>query len=220
MKIQPWPLATIVGGAFVAAVGAFSLIYISKQDDRSNERLLSSSLDGTLKFDCSRVILQLSGDVKLLELIVLDINDPIATFQEHLMSEYAYKTNPRIIPTDYGMIDKFRITNFGTVPLFNVHVIAQVQFSEQAPRENGVVEQRRIASKEFGFSIPRVNPGGSGAVDIYVWNTTQFLATVLLPKRVELQKLGSNNRETVRLLPPQHGVLVLSPANETKPEQK
>jgi hypothetical protein len=220
MKIQLWPLAMIVGGALIAAVGVFSQIYISKQNDRSKESFPSSNLDGTLKLDCSREILQLSGDVKLLELIVLDIDDPVATFQEHLMSEYAYKTNPRIIPTYYGMIDKFRITNFGTVPLFNIHVIAQVQFSEQVPRDNGVIEQRRIASKEFGFSIPQVNPGGSGAVDIYAWNNTRFLAAVHLPKQVELQKLGSSERETVRLLPAQQGVLVLSPSNVIKPEEK
>ena len=151
------------------------------------------------------------ADGKLLEMIASDNDARTVGFQSHWLSEYAYKTNPNIIPTKFGMIDKCRVINFGAAPIFNVRIAVEVIFSEQIPIAEKTVEQKEIDRKTVHFSVDQVDAGQNNGVEILVWNTTRFLVTLMFANNAELQRLGSAEREDVKLIPAQR-LVALFPA--------
>jgi hypothetical protein len=159
---------------------------------------IARTLDGTIKMECLYEVFRFPPEGKLLELIVHSTTDPVASFQTLQISELAYKANPKAIPTKDGMIDKCRITNYGPSSAFNVKISLQVQISERI--DNGP-QIRIVANKDFVIVIPEVGAAAANAVDLYAWNTTKFFVALVLPKQVELQRLGSVKREIVQLIP-------------------
>ena len=160
-----------------------------------------SQLDGTIKLECIDEKFDFPANGKLWELIASDNNSRTLSFQQHWMTDPAYRENTATIPTRGGFLDKCRISNFGTAPVFNVKISAQVEFSEHIKIDERRIEQRSVDVKQYEFMIPQIDPGGDGKVDFYMWNTTKFIVSLIFPDTVELQRLGSIERETVRLIP-------------------
>jgi hypothetical protein len=192
------PLMVMSAGISVFVAGAIWFAEIANKDAPRK-----STLDGILKFECSRDQFHLPSDGNLLEIVV---NDNVArniNFQKHWLSEYAYKANPNIIPTQYGMIDKCRITNFGTAPVFNLKVSVEAVFSEIIPINEIMRQQKEVDRKPLIFYVDQVDAGANAGADIYVWNNTKLLVTLMFANSVELQRLGSTEREPVALIPAQ-----------------
>jgi hypothetical protein len=198
-RLHTWGPWLLIIGCPVA--GAIWLYFASQGGAKLSEAPTKSQLDGTVKLECLHDFFQFPADGKFLELISHDENSRFVTLQSAWMSEYASKENPKSIPTKYGMIDKCRLTNFGTAPIFNVKFGGYAQFSEHIPRGDNTVEQRIVDSKEFEFLIPQIDPGSAKFVELYAWNTTKFIVSLRFKDRAELQKLASTERESVQLIP-------------------
>lgn len=215
----PLGLGKIIGAGVVGAITLIGLVIAfdwtkqrfeaGKSDVASHEK--RSALDGTIKFECLQEAFHLPADGKLLELIASDNDARTVGFQSHWLSEYAYKTNPNIIPTRFGWIDKCRITNFGSAPIFNVRISVEAVFSEQIPVAEKTVEQREIDRKTIHFSVDQVDAGQGNSVDILIWNTTRFLVALRFANDAQLQRLGSAEREDVKLIPAQRMVALFPP---------
>jgi hypothetical protein len=206
----------IVLGFLGACVGATTFVWIGltiSSGGADNAAVARrSTLDGTIKFECVNAIFRPPADGNMLELIASDDNARSLIFQKHWLSTHAYQTNPSIIPTKYGMIDKCRITNFGSVPVFNIRIAAEAIFTEQIPIAEKTFEQKEIDRKTTQFYIDQVHPGESGSVEILVWNTTKFIVTLIFNSDAELQKLGDAERESVKLIPA-HRMVALFPSS-------
>ena len=200
------PLLAMSAGAFLFVAGVIWFGQI-----QTNGKTNRSTLDGIVKLECLKEIFHLPSDGKLLEIVVNDDSARNITFQSHWLSEFAYKTNPNIIPAKYGMIDKCRVTNFGSTPVFNVKLSLEAVFVEHIPLKEKMFEQKEIDRKTVSFQVDQVNAGADSGVDIYVWNTTRFNATLMFSNGAELQRLGSTEREVVRLIPAQR-MIALFPA--------
>jgi hypothetical protein len=213
--IRALVVGVIAAGAAIGLTEALRQIkHLAHQSETKGDSK-KSSLDGTIKMECGSEIFKFPPNGKMRELVVHSTEDLPAAFQDHWMSEYAYQTKPEIVPTRGGMIEKCRVTNFGSAPVFNIKIAVRIVFAEHIPRGEIMVEQRNVAEKTFVFMIPQVDAGPNDAVDFYAWNLTKFTAMVMLPREVELQRLGSNDRETVQLIPAL-GMMALYPA-EQKP---
>jgi hypothetical protein len=224
-------IVLMLGGLGIAAVGA--MVYRSEnghfpffgsdgehaQPATRTASQASSPLDGTIKLECLSEIFRFPADGKLIELIIHSTGERPAAFQNAWISDYAYQQRPDIIPTRGGRIDKCRITNFGTAPVFNIKIEGEIDFSEHIRRDPIVTEQRHIAKRTFEILLPQVDPGPAGAADVLVWNTTKFHAAVAFANDVELQRLGSTVRENVKLIPA-FAVLSLWPPETPAPVQQ
>ncbi|MCA1516355.1 hypothetical protein [Bradyrhizobium sp. NBAIM01] len=215
----PVGLGKTIGAGVVGALTLMGLVIAldwtkqrfesSKSDATSQQK--RSALDGTIKFECLQEAFRLPADGKLLELIASDDTARTVGLQSHWVSEHAYNSNPGIIPTRHGWIDKCRITNFGTSPVFNVSINVEAIFSEHIPIAEKTVEQKEIDRKTIRFSVDQVDAGQGNSVDILIWNTTRFLTHLSFANDVKLQRLGSVERENVKLIPAQRMVALFPP---------
>jgi hypothetical protein len=195
----PWLL--ILGGPAVGLIWLYmSHVALPLRHD-STRAANKSELDGTIKLECISEPFRLPADGKLVELIVHTAEGTPASFQNRWLSEYAYRERPDIIPTRYGRIDKCRVTNFGTAPVFNVKISLTIQFSEHIKKNAIWTEQRTIGSQPFEILLPQIDPGQSGASEFLAWNTSKYHASVIFDGEVELQRLGSADREMAKLIP-------------------
>jgi hypothetical protein len=162
LRPRLWPIVGMATGLAILVVSAVWFSQISKRDVPQKR----SALDGTIRFECLQETFNLPADGKLLELVASDNDARTVGFQSHWLSEFAYKSNPSIIPTRYGMIDKCRIVNFGTAPVFNIRITVDAVFSEQIPIAEKTVEQRQIDRKTFHFLVDQVDAGQNNGVEI------------------------------------------------------
>jgi hypothetical protein len=208
-KLQYGPLATIIAGAVFIATGLFWHFNRDRShvDEAPHEK--RSSVDGTIKLECSFEKFEFPNDGKLLEFITSDDEARTVGLQSAWMTIENYRAHPDAIPTVYGMINKCRITNYNPWPVFNVGIATSVEFAKKIPIAPNSHEQHSLETKAHQFSIPEVS--ANGTIDIFVWNLTKYIVFVRFPSEIELQKLGETKRETAKLIPAQN-MVVMHPA--------
>jgi hypothetical protein len=218
-----WPIVVMAVGVIIFGVGAAWHFWPARGGEKETAEAgkaaitkTNSSLDGTLRLECVSEEFKFPADGKLLELIASDDAARTISFQSHWLSEYSYKTKPDIIPTRGGIIDRCRLTNFGQSPVFNVKISVKAQFSEHIPLSAIMTEQRIVDVKQYDFVVPQVDPGPGGSVDFYMWSYTKYSVSLMFADKVELQKLGGKDRETVQLIPAHNFVTLWPPQTLSK----
>jgi hypothetical protein len=102
------------------------------------------------------------------------------------------------------------ITNFGSTNIVNAHADLTVKFRDYGSTSGNVLSEKTI-SLLSALSGNDIAPGKDATISIFIQNWSAQYTEVILPKVIELQRVGSEERETVRLIESQLSGFYLSP---------
>jgi hypothetical protein len=115
-----------------------------------------------------------------------------------------------------------RLANFGNSPALNIEAVMTFTLQAAIKTESGSTSGPVV--KTYSMATPRVSlqAGQQNIFEFYVRNRSEYFVQVSLPETALAQSVGSNERQTVQLIPPASeyervfGLVPFSPVEEPK----
>lgn len=203
-KLQTWgPWILIVGGPLIGGFWLF-LNYLYPP-------IVRSELDQKIKVDCSvEGSLQIPESRKFWEFIITSAEPPNIAFQFH-----SFPATAKLEQIDFPKHGyKCRITNYSDQPVFKIKAVFKVEFWKRIPPNKDGSNIERLGSKDTAVSIEKIGPGDKEAFEFFVQNITDFDVMLVLPKSLEMQRLGSDKLEIVRPIEPSLPAVAIYPQKQ------
>lgn len=167
----------------------------------------ASVMDGMIKIDRELAAATMPADGQIIELVIGP--DDATSFQTHWGYKQLFAKHPEVLPD--GQWQSFKVTNFSPSPVFNLRADLHISYIDQKATNEQGNEQKLVDQRTIGMLLPQLDAGTAAAQTIFAFNLSKFLVMIDLPKEAEVQRLGTNDREKIKLIPASFSTIGLLP---------